>query len=466
MRRYQVSTNNAAYSKFSPRDKLATARLAARTKYPYFSSALLNLLPKEAPGLGTLGVTEAMVLLWDPEAVDRWTLEHLVGVLVHEVGHVLRAHAQRAKALGIVSQEGRVLNNVLARVWNLAADCAINSDLKDAHPECFGKGCKECAAQKCTKGHGVLPSTFGLPDGLTAEAYYAELRQQLEKESEELEQLLQELGEQLEKEGEQGEGEGHGGSPLRGRCGSCAGNPVRGEEEGKGEGGNEGRSEVEVERVRKEVAEAVREVARHGRGSVPAGWERWAEATLQPPKVRWQDKLARTCRNAVAWKAGAVDLTHKRISRRQHGIGVGPGRPLVPALHAPVPQVAVVVDTSGSMGTEELTIALREVRGIMTGIGARVTFCACDAAVHELKQVSDWRELPKLLKGGGGTSFVPAFEALSKIRHGRANVTIFVTDGDGECPTEPPPGMRVLWLLTGSHAREPTTWGEMIRVAD
>jgi predicted metal-dependent peptidase len=447
------------YAKFSPRDKLATARLTARRMYPYFSAALLNLIPREAAGLGTLGVTENMVLLWDPEAVSGWSQAQLVGVLVHEVGHVLRAHAQRARALGVVGQDGRPIDPVLARVWNLAGDCEINDDLLKAHPDCFDaeKKCPACAAKEC-KAHGVLPSTFGLEDGLTAEAYYSDLRQKKEEEMRgELADALAQLA------GVACDGDPQKGAPSRGRCGSCAGNPVDGEPSQAAE--NDGRSEVEVQRVRKEVAEAIREEARKGRGSVPDGWARWAEATLSPPKVRWQDKLARLCRNAVAWKAGAVDLTHRRPSRRQWGIGTGAGRPLVPSLHAPVPQVGVVVDTSGSMGESELSAALRETKGIMTGIGARVLFSANDAAVHELKAVSNWQELPKLLKGGGGTDFRPPFLAMEKARY-RPDVVVFITDGVGPAPEVEPTWCKTIWLLVGQHRQRPCAWGSFIELED
>jgi predicted metal-dependent peptidase len=449
------------YAKFSPRDKLATARLTARRLYPYFSAALLNLIPREAPGLGTLGVTENMVLLWDPEAVSGWSQAQLVGVLVHEVGHVLRAHAQRARAIGVVGQDGRPVDQALARVWNLAADCEINDDLLKAHPECFNadQKCPACAVKECST-HGVLPSTFGLQDGMTAEAYYQDLRQQKEDEARQLADALAQL---LGPAGD-GEGESQKGAPMRGRCGSCAGNPVDGEPSQAA--GNDGRSEVEVQRVRKEVAEAIREEARRGRGSVPQGWARWAEATLSPPKVRWQDKLARLCRNAVAWKAGAVDLTHRRPSRRQWAIGTGTGRPLMPSLHAPVPQVDFWADTSGSMGSEELTIVLREARGIMVGTGARLRFGACDAAVHRLKAVANWHELPALLVGGGGTDFSPIFEAVLRDRRHRPDIIIVATDGDGHCPASPPPATQVIWLLTGKHRRRPCDWGAFIEVED
>lgn len=457
------------YEKLSPLDKLATARLAARKKYPYFTGALLGLIPKEMPGLGTLAVTEKMLLLWDPAAVARWPQKKLVGVLVHEVGHVLRKHAARARALGLIDEAGKVLDPELAKLWNVAGDYEINDDLAAEHPDLF-----------VGEDAGILPQKDGYEVGLSAEAYFAELRKPKppEEEPEAGEGKEGEKGEEEGGEGggaggkegeEEGEGEGAGGegagagepkgNPVRGHCGGCAGHRV----EGEPEGGTEGRSEGEVERVRKQVAAAIKEAASKGQGNVPGGWARWADETLEPPKVRWEDKLGRFVRNAMNYRAGAMDTTHKKLSRRQWGLGLGAGKPLLAALHKPTPNVAVVVDTSGSMGAEEVTIAVRESKGILDSVGARVTVVACDARVHELKVVKSWTEIPALLKGGGGTDFRPAFDALAKASP-RPGVIVFVTDGYGTAPPAPPAGCKVIWLLAGASTQTPAPWGEVIEV--
>src|SRR5262249_32109685 len=79
-------------------------------------------------------------------------------------------------------------------------------------------------------------------------------------------------------------------------------------------------------------------------GTVPAGLLRWAEEVLNP-KVDWRAVLAAELRRAVAEVCGAVDYSYRRPSRRASVTA-----PVVlPALRRPVPEVAVVCDTSGSM---------------------------------------------------------------------------------------------------------------------
>lgn len=428
---------STAYERFSPLDKLATARLAARQQFPYFAAALLSLVPKEAPGLGTFGVSEDLILAFDPEAINRWPLEETVATLVHEIGHVLRDHAKRCKAAGFEP-----------RLWNTAGDAEINDDLVP-----IWKFVDDPSVRKAGQDSWVLPKQFGADDGLTAEAYYHKLQQ-----------LAQKSG----GKGVPGQGDPEeGGVPKAGRgwCGGAAGRPLPGEPQpgqpnDKGE--VEGRSAAEVDRVRKQVADAIKDVAQKGRGTVPAGWLRWAEAFSEPPKVNWREKLARVTRYSLARVMGKVDYSYHMPSRRQAGLGFGPGRPILPSLIAYMPKVDFWADTSGSMGKDELTTVLREARGVVLRSGAQIRFGACDAAVHELQVVKDWRKLPEMLKGGGGTDFCPIFEAVRKTRkQEKPDVVIVATDGDGSAPARAPDGVKVIWLLVG-HKSKPCNWGEII----
>ena len=142
-------------------------------------------------------------------------------------------------------------------------------------------------------------------------------------------------------------------------------------------------------------------------------------------------------------------------------------------MRQPVPNVLVVVDTSGSMSQSELEDALREIHGILTQTGSNCAFMACDAEIHATTKIRHWKDAAKQLKGGGGTSFVPPFENLHQAKP-KPDVMIFITDGCGPAPVAPPPGLKVIWLLVGEHASIPwpetggygggshIDWGEMI----
>lgn len=399
------------------REVLVAGRLIAKRKAPYFRALLLSYVLREAPGLSTVGVTASRIFLWDPAFVGRLTPDEMGGVWLHECMHSLNRHCQRVGTRD-------------PKMWNMAGDLAINPAVRDMG-----------ATLPSGELAGLFPEVFGLPVGLTADEYYEAL-------------------EKLANAGGKGADEPKAGG---GYCGSCAGRPLPNEPDGSDP---DGRTEGEQERSLREVAEDIQRVAAaRGIGSIPAALRRWADEALAPPVVPWRKKLAQLARRAVAWRPGAVDHRYDAPSRRQAGIGYGVGRPVLPRLRAPVPRVALVIDTSGSMGSAEIADCLGEAKGVLEAVGAELEFCACDAAVHELRPVADIRAMAALLKGGGGTDFRPAFEALAT-RKPRAEVVIFATDGYGPAPELPPAGMHTIWLLVGGNEQPPAAWGDVVVVKD
>lgn len=174
-------------------------------------------------------------------------------------------------------------------------------------------------------------------------------------------------------------------------------------------------------------------------GTVAAGWLRWAERVL-PSKLDWRRVLAAEIRAGVQRAAGMVDYSYRRPSRRA---AVAPGV-LLPTLEQPVPRVAVVCDTSGSMGEIQLAQALAEVEAIVgrVGIGDPVTVLAVDTAVHAARRVRR-----------------------------RADVVVVLTDGYTPWPPQPPRGLRVVvGLLPPPGARHPgergPAWARTVVVGD
>ena len=146
--------------------------------------------------------------------------------------------------------------------------------------------------------------------------------------------------------------------------------------------------------------QVAQDCVRHGReaGNVPAGLLRWAEQLLEPA-VDWRKALAAELRRAVADTAGAVDYSYRRPSRRASVAG----HVVLPALRRPVPDIAVVCDTSGSMSEDLLAAALAEVEGLLRAVGLarQLRVLACDTAVGPVRRVSSARQVE--LVGGGGT---------------------------------------------------------------
>ena len=413
--------------------RLSAAILAAEQRFPYFSTGFSGLVRRFAP-VGTMAITATGILLVDPDFLLAITAAEAGEVVSHELLHLLRRHLERINAIPQVNRE----------IAGVATDCEINDDLVE----------ELLPADPC------LPKKYGLKNGQMAEEYYDAL----------LKQAQQQAGK--DGQGKAGEGkEGKGKADVaRGRCGSGSGGPpVDGEPEGAA--GAKPRSAADLDRIRRDVAGAIQQhVAQKGRGSVPGGLLVWAESELQPPKVRWQDQLRRAIRAGVATIAGRVDYTRTRFSRRQAAFGavaraLGGSTPLMPALCAPRPRVAFGVDTSGSMGHDELVRAVSEANGCLRAIRTPIVFLVCDAAVHETREVRTAAELAEQLKGGGGTDFCPIFQAVEALRP-KVDLFVFVTDGQGPAPSVAPRGFETIWVLVGPYSSAPCTWGKQIKIEE
>jgi predicted metal-dependent peptidase len=128
-------------------------------------------------------------------------------------------------------------------------------------------------------------------------------------------------------------------------------------------------------------------------------------------------------------------------------------------------QVFVALDTSGSVGDNQMQLFLSEVQGILRAyphLECELYYADAEAyGPYSLKLDS---EIPRPV-GGGGTSFVPFFEKVSANRHWHTNgVCVYLTDGYGTFPDDPPT-LPVLWVVTpGGLELEEFPFGEAVRL--
>ncbi len=212
------------------------------------------------------------------------------------------------------------------------------------------------------------------------------------------------------------------------------------------------------------AAEIQRQHAREP-GSVAGGWVRWAESVL-PSRIDWRRVLAAEVRSAVAAVSGKVDYTYQRPSRRAH---LNP-KVVLPTLRRPIPDVAIVCDTSGSMHERLLARALAEIEAVLSRAGlrqAQVRVLAVDTDVHAVRRVS--RAAQVRLAGGGGTDMGSGIESAATLRP-RPSIVIVLTDGYTPWPDQPPSGIRVIvgLLAEGNLPRgwEPPEWARTVVIED
>lgn len=136
----------------------------------------------------------------------------------------------------------------------------------------------------------------------------------------------------------------------------------------------------------------------------------------------------------------------------------------LPSLRGSHIELAVAVDTSGSIATPTLDTFAAVVRGILDQFQSwTLHLISADAAVqsfHTLKSEQGDR-LPTRFPGGGGTDFAPAFREIESRRLTPA-VLIYLTDLDGSFPDKAP-AYPVVWATT-TLATAP--FGRIVRVPE
>ena len=172
---------------------------------------------------------------------------------------------------------------------------------------------------------------------------------------------------------------------------------------------------------------------------------------LLQPQLPWRMLLARYMTTMAR-----DDFSYMRPSRRE-------GDAILPSLKSSQIEIAIAIDTSGSIRTNEMDEFLSEVSALKGQMRARVTLLACDSHLAENAPwiFEPWEEFscPSDIEGGGGTDFRPVFEWLAQ--HDKApDLLVYFTDAQGPFPPSEP-NFAVIWLVKG---KEPVPWGQRIQL--
>lgn len=440
-------------------ERLQAARFGLAKARPYLATALWNLVPvaTEAcmapvirpedwrPGrrrvrlervvwVPTMSTDKWWRLYFHPAVAEMFEVAELARMLYHEVCHLLRNHSRAAEEM-----------QADPLVANLAQDLAINEDLRrdeGFHPP-----------------GALLPDAFGLPAGLSWQQYY-ELLPKPDREDQDLLFLPDvPVGAQ-----DQQRPDRQPAGPGRGFCGSSAhGRRMPWEAPGPEEAtvGSRpipaGRSAVEGELVRRAVAQEILVYQRQA-GTVPGNWVRWAEEVTAGVRLDWRRLLAAQVRRHLAASQGRMDYTFARPNRRQSAYFPA----ILPGMQAPRPEIAVVIDTSGSMTPTDLGYALAAVADLLRAVAAEagVRVLSCDAAASEARRVFSARAVE--LIGGGGTDMGRGIEAACALKP-QPDVVVVITDGVTPWPDEPP-AVPVTVVLVGDGDGQAPDWARAVRI--
>ena len=438
--------------------KMTLARFALVADQPFWGSLAMNLDLVADPTCKTAWV-DGRRLGFNPTFVEPLTHDEAVGLVAHEVEHVALGHPWR--------RDGRD-----KKEWNIAADKAINHDLRDAGFKLpanayYAEGEEKGKSAEWIYSHTERPQ---------APQPQPEPQQQPDPEEDKDEEQDEQQGDgdgdqtpDDDSTGDEDGGEGEGGAEGEGdgnADGEGSGDGKPGDQPGNGGGDadDEGDPLGEVrdaptgpdtdgepaptEQDWKERVAAAAVFAK-GQGKLPAGMERQVERAMRS-RVDVKSLLLR-----FFTERAAADYTWSRPNRRYLPMGI-----YLPSLEANgLGEIAMYVDTSGSMSVE----ALEKAKAIIDSVieecrPAAVTVYYGDSDVAHVDRFEQGEELVWRAKGGGGTDFRPIFTAVEQAER-QVVAVVGISDLDGAFP-DYVPDVPTLWLSTEEYATAP--FGEVV----
>jgi len=165
------------------------------------------------------------------------------------------------------------------------------------------------------------------------------------------------------------------------------------------------------------------------------------------PKIDWRAILRR-----FMTEKAQDDFSWTRGNRRF----VAQGLYLPSRISEGTGEIAVAIDTSGSIGQKELDAFGSEVQGIIKDARpSKIYVIYCDAEINHVDVFTPDDEVKFKLHGGGGTDFHPPFRWLEENQI-VPKCFVYLTDGYGPFPEEP--GYPAMWAINNNQVTPP--WGE------
>jgi len=343
-------------------------------------------------------------MVYNPDFFEKLTPVQRTGVLKHEFYHLIFDHVT-----GRLPQEG------MSKMWNIATDLAINSHLIGELPEggCFPQ---QAPFEK-------------YPLGQSAEYYFKMLKE--------------------DEQFNQGDGDGQGsGQPSNGQGGQSSGLPDTFDDH-SGWGGDELTDEqrdairdVAKERLKQAMKDAVDEINSNGRGWGSVGADtRKAIQDFITPKVDWRKVLRYFIKTSQrASKRSTVRRINKRFPYIHSGKKV-----------TRQAKIAIAIDQSGSVSDQMLALFFSELSGLAKL--AEFTIIPFDTSVQEDK-VWVWKKGKKMTWERvlcGGTDLNAPTEYVNQ--RGDFDGLIILTDM--EAPKPKPCKVQRMYGTTPQYAENP-----------
>jgi predicted metal-dependent peptidase len=343
---------------------IVSCRVSLLFNQPFFGNLATRMKLIDATKWCKTAATDGRNFYYNREFIKALEPQQLLFLMAHEVLHCVYDHLGRKGSRD-------------PKIFNMANDYIVNYTLVK---EEVGKMPKE----------GLYDTRYS--DEMTSEEVYRLLEQNSTK-------IQMTLDEHLDMDGSDGEdGEGNGGTVSVTVMGDGNGPPKL--------------TEADKQAIRNELRAAVINAAQAvGAGKVPAGVKRLIDMFTNPI-MDWRTLLELHIQSSIK-----DDYTFQKPSKRSWSAGISRGgrQIILPGQnYKNTIDIAVAIDTSGSMTDDMLRDFLSEVKGIMdTFEDFKLTLWTFDTKVYNPK-VFTMENLDEILDyqpaGGGGTMFECCFD--------------------------------------------------------
>lgn len=385
------------------REKLIGARVGLLLKHGFFGNLATNLKLINADEWCATAATDGRNFYYNSRFINmlnRGEIEFLFG---HEVLHVVYDHMGRR-------------NDRDPQIWNIADDYAVNADLKRHRVGEF------ITTVPCLYEHKY--------DGKAAEEIYDDLMKNAEKIN--IDDLLDKLiDDHMDGEGDGDDGEGEDSDrPGKGKRPK----PM---------------TQAERDQLRQEIKQQILAAAKAAdAGSVPSGVQRLIK-DMTEPKMNWKELLQTNLTSTIR-----SDYSFIRPNRRGwHLDAVMPG--MIPGEEV---DISVAIDMSGSIGNEQASAFLGEIKGIMEAFtGFKIHVFCFDTTIYN-PQTFNSDNLDTIEgyepQGGGGTDFDCIFTYLKERGEDTKRLVVF-TDGYPFGSWGDPDYCDTTWIIHGHPDPKP-----------
>jgi predicted metal-dependent peptidase len=376
--------------------------------FGYIFSRIGRLADKSLPSIMGVGPRKdgTLRLYFNPLYFEGTSDEVIRKVIEHEGMHVLNKHIPRLLRV-IANEPNDRMKIAKSKIWNTAADCAINPPIDMPKVVIINNNPWECC----------FPDLYNMEEAQMTETYYYDLLNRAKKN-----QKKQDQGD---------DGKGNGGHEGEGELYDVVGDHSKwGDVDDVADVNSLSRKiDGHIQGI---VKDSVKNF-KNRRGTLPGHIQDLIDAALEPPQVPYYQLIRKLIKGS---RYSKFKRSLSRINRkRTYAFAIsGNGSPEI----SPFPgktrdftfKIVILIDTSGSMDVEAIREALSGCKNIIEkDRHCDVTVLEVDTQIQKEYKVKRINDIDFDIKGRGGTTL---HDGLERARQINPDVMLGFTDGGTE----------------------------------